>query len=209
MESTVNPKRHPSTGFLVALNALLFLALLLPGANLFGLILAIPVFLVFVVFSGVWQTFWVFLDRRFRFHNLVRCFGFIIPVVALVVLPLLGIEPPRQINKQRPAISQSALHRAFVQAESKGWKIIIQDHDRDTVHEEFTEFVPHLNVYWIWGAGEILWLYNSDDGRVHCWRESPTGGNWQHIEWGYGHTIETKQISESPPEDLYPDYARQ
>lgn len=209
MESTVKPKRNPSTGFLVALNALLFLALLLPGANLFGLILAIPAFLVFVAFSGVWQTFWALLDRRFRFHNLVRCLGFVIPVIALIVLPLLGVEPPRQINKQRPAISQSAAHRAFVQAESKGWKIIIQDDHRETVHEELTEFVPHLNVYWIWGPGEILWLYNSDDGRVHCWRKSPTGMNWQHIEWGYGHTIETKKISESPPEDLYPDYARQ
>ena len=91
-------------------------------------------------------------------------------------------------------------------AKSGGWNVEIQDSDGQTVHKEITEFVPHLNVYWIWGPSDRLWLYNSDDGRVYCWHQ--TGGDWKRTEWGYGQTKETKLDFGETPLTLYPDYAR-
>lgn len=199
-------RRKPSTGFLILLNALVFLALLLPGLNPIGWILAIPATIVFVAVSGVWQAIWVYLDRRFRFYNVLRCGGFVLPAMAHVVLPYLGVGPTRPINKQKPASSETGEYRAYVLAKSGGWTVEIQDQSGKTLHDEQTDFVPHLNVYWIWGPNDRFWIYNSDDGRVHCWYSKPDGA-WQHVLWGYGHTQETDVDLGNPPKDLYPDYA--
>jgi hypothetical protein len=121
------------------------------------------------------------------------------------VLPLLGLEPERPINKQRPAVSDSGLYYAYVRAGSGGWRIKIEDQDGATLYEEQTEFVPHLNVYWIWGPQDQLWLYNSDDGRVHCWTRQEDA-TWRHVQWGYGRVCETEEDVGVPPESLYPDY---
>lgn len=199
--------RKPSTLFLIVLNALVFLVLLLPGLNPIGWILAIPATAIFVAASGVWQAIWAYLDRRFRFHNIVRCIGFVLPVISLAVLPYLGVEPSRPINKQKPALSTTGKHQAYVLARSGGWTVEIQDQSGKTLHEEQTDFVPHLSVYWIWGPNEQLWLYNSDDGRVHCWYPK-SDGIWDHILWGCGHTKQTDVELGTPPPELYPDYAR-
>ncbi len=212
MEQTIETNRDatprkPSTAFLVALNILVFLVLLLPGLNPIGWILAVPVTAIFAAVSGVWQAIWVSLDRKFRFRNVVRCVGFVLPVTALVVLPYLGIEPSRSINKQKPAISPSGKHLAYVLAKSGGWTVEIQDQNGKSLHDEQTGFYPQFNVYWIWGTKEQFWLYNSDDGRVHCWYPGADGA-WIHVLWGHGHTQETTEELGTPPPDLYPDYAR-
>jgi hypothetical protein len=201
-----NLSRKPSTWFLVILNALIFLCLLLPGLNPIGWILAIPVTLVFVALSGVWHGAWIFLNRKFHLHSIIRCVGFVLPVLGLLALPYFGIEPDRPINKQKPAISDAGQFSAYVTAESGGWNVEILDSDGLSLLNEETEFVPHLNVYWIWGPENRLWLYNSDDGRVHCWHD--TGDDWIRTEWGYGKTRETKKDLGMPPPELYPDYAR-
>jgi ribose/xylose/arabinose/galactoside ABC-type transport system permease subunit len=144
-----NISRKPSAPFLVILNALIFLCLLLPGLNPVGWILAIPITLVFVAISGVWHGIWVFLTRKLRLHNIIRCVGFVLPVLCLAALPYLGIEPDRPINKQIPAPSESGRFSALVTAESDGWNVEIHGGDGLIVHDEKTEFVPHLNVYWI------------------------------------------------------------
>ncbi|MCO6046411.1 hypothetical protein NG895_21140 [Aeoliella sp. ICT_H6.2] len=200
-------RRKPSTAYLIVLNALVFLALLLPGLNPIGWILAIPATIIFVALSGVWQGIWLHLDRRFRFYNVVRCVGFVLPATALVAFPYLGFEPTRPINKQKPASSETGEYLAYVLAKPGGWTVKIRDQAGKTLHDEKTEFVPHLTVYWIWGPNDILWLYNSDDGRVHCWY-AKLDGTWQHVPWGYGHTQETDVEVGGPPENLYPDYAR-
>lgn len=166
-----------------------------------------PATIIFVAVSGVWQTLWIYLDRRVRFHSIIRCVGFVLPVTTLVLLPYLGFEPSRPINKQKPAISENESYHAYVVAESSGWNVQICDQSGSTLHDEQTDFVSHFNVYWIWGPNEVFWLYNSDDGRIHCWY-ADGDDTWQHILWGYGHTQETDVDVGSPPESLYPDYAR-
>ena len=199
--------RKPSTAFLVVLNALAFLVLLLPGSNLFGLIIAVPMTAIFLAVSGVWQTIWAFLDRRFHFHNIVRCVGFVLPVTALVVLPYLGVRPTRPINKQRPAVSLSGKHKAFVLADSAVWHVQIQDQAGRTLRYDETDFISNFEVYWIWGPDERLWVYNSDDGCVHCWY-AKLDGRWHRVRWGRGHSRETDVELGRPPDDLYPAYAR-
>lgn len=200
-------QRKPSTAFLVLLNALVFLALLLPGLNPLGWLLAVPVTFVFVAASGVWHVIWLALDRRFQFHNVVRCVGFVLPVITLVLFPYLGLVPPEPINQQYPAISETESHQAFVLAKSNGWNVEIKDQGGRTLVDEQTDLVPYLNVYWIWGPNEIFWIYNSDDGRVHCWYADDRG-RWQHELWGSGHTQETAADVGNPPQNLYPGYAR-
>jgi hypothetical protein len=212
MEHAIDSKheatpRKPSTAFLVVLNALLFLALLLPPLNPMGLVLAIPVTALFLVVSGVWQAIWVFLDHKFGFHNIVRCFGLVFPATVFLVLPYLGVLPEQPINKQEPATSKTGKYKAYVHAKPGGWTVEIQDRTGKTLHVEQTDFVPHLNVYWIWGADERFWLYNSDDGSIHCWY-ARFDGAWQHVIWDHGHTRETDLNLGDPPTDLYPDYAR-
>ena len=201
-----NKPRKPSTLFLVILNALIFLCLLLPSLNPVGWILAIPVSLIFVAISGIWHGIWVLLNRKFHLHNLLRSLGFVLPVLCLVVFPYLGIAPERPINKQNPAASESGRFLSRVTAGSGGWNVEILDGDGLVLLDEETEFVPHLNVYWIWGPADQFWLYNSDDGRVYCWHQ--TGGNWKRTEWGHGQTKQTEQELGIPPKNLYPDYAR-
>ena len=200
--------RKPSVAFLILLNALMFLALHLPGLNPIGWALAIPATVNFVALSALWQALWGYFDSQFRFYNVVRCAGFVLPVIMLVVWPYLGVEPIRPINKLRPAPSENGAYRAFVLAKSNGWTVEIQDQSGKTLHKEQTEFVPYLNVYWIWGPNDRLWLYNSDDGNVHCWHRKPDG-EWHHVRRGYGHRQETDVDLGNPPEGLYPDYARE
>lgn len=206
-------QRKPSAAFLILLNALVFLTLLLPSLNPIGWILAIPATILFIALSGFWHTIWLYLDRRFQFYNVVRCVGFVLPVLALVLLPYLGVEPTRPINKQKPASSETGAYRSYVLAKTAGWTVEIQDQGGKTLHDEQTEFVPNLNVYWIWGPNDVFWLYNSDDGRVHCWyadsEEAELEDEWKHVVWGYGHDQETDADVGRPPEALYPDYARE
>ena len=91
--NTETKSRRPSTAFLVALNALIFLALLLCGlmnACAMGRALAIPVTAIFLGVSGLWQALWADFNRRFRIHTVLRCVGFVLPVTLLVLWLLLG-----------------------------------------------------------------------------------------------------------------------
>ncbi len=204
-----NPKpRKPSTAFLVTLNALVFLALLFPSfMNPFNWFIAIPGAAIFLTISGIWQAIWVYLDRRFHFHNFFRCSGFVLPVTVLFALSYLGVEPALPINKQRPAVSETGQYKAYVHANFSGWTVDIQDQNGIVLRNEQTDLLPHLNVYWIWGPNEQLWLYNSDDSEIHC-RYAKSNGIWKHVLWGYGDTQKTNMKLGSPPENLYPDYVR-
>ncbi len=196
----------PSTLFLIILNALIFLCLLLPGLNPVGWILAVPMTLVFMAISGIWHGIWIFFNQKFHPHNIIRCLGFVLPVAGLVVLPYLGFEPSRPINKQKPAISESGQFSAFVIAEPSGWNVEIRNMDGLSLLDYKTEMIPHLNVFWIWGPADTFWLYNSDDGQVHCWHQ--IASDWKHTVWGHGHKKKTKEDLGMPPFNLYPDYAR-
>lgn len=200
--------RKPSTTFLVLLNGFAFFALLIPGLTPMMLALAPILLAIFLGLSGLWQLIWFYLDRRFRFHNAIRCIGFMLPVCALLAHAYLVEPGPNPINRQYPAISQSGKYSAYFKATYNGWVVEIQDPEGGTLHQELTEMIPDLAVYWLWDAKDHLWLYNSDDAGVHCWQEQ-SDKTWLHILWGYGSRQETRMDIGNPPDELHPDYARQ
>jgi hypothetical protein len=83
------------------------------------------------------------------------------------------------------------------------WKVTVSDPSGTQLYkDDSSEFVGHLNVYWMWDDADRAWLYNSDDGRVWFWEQ--TGTNWIKTYWGYGDTNrEIDRVIEQPP-TLYP-----
>lgn len=78
------------------------------------------------------------------------------------------------------------------------WKVTISNAEGLTLYrDENSTFVGTLNVYWGWDDADILWLYNSDDGRI--WRWEQIEGEWKKIE-GEG----LMRI----PSVILPDYAK-
>ena len=201
--------RKPSTAFLVSLNALVFLVLVLQNLSPLLFFFILPVSAIFLGLSGFWQKIWLALDRRFRFHNIVRCAGFVLPVSALVILPHLGLnKAPRPLNQKCPATSRTGEHLAYVVAKPDGWTVEIQGENGDTLHREQTNFARQSDLYWIWGGNERLWIYNNDDDRVHCWYHED-GNGWRRVLWGHGFTKEADVEFGPPRKELFPRYARE
>ena len=119
-------------------------------------------------------------------------------------------------NQQQSLISPSGKYVLTVPIErnetnpeyynTKVWKVTIFDQDGNLLYkDDESEFVGYLNVYWVWGSEDRVWLYNSDTGRVFFWELSD--GEWLKTEWGYGKMPEIDRDLAPPPE-LYPPYAQ-
>ncbi len=200
----------PSTAFLVVLNGLLCFGTLAIGSNMLGVIFAIPATLLFMAISGILQLlFRRSIERKRILKPFPRILIYTSPWWILALLPFLGIHPPQSPNKKNPATSPSGNYIARIKAPPEGWTIRIKNVNSGKPWTETTDFVPHLNIYWHWDAEDRFWIYNSDDGVVHCMRIQPNTNNWIMEEWGSGRT-KREGISElmEPPEDLYPPYAR-
>ncbi|MEM8808865.1 MAG: hypothetical protein AAGF01_22835 [Cyanobacteria bacterium P01_G01_bin.38] len=121
-------------------------------------------------------------------------------------------SPP---NQQQRVNSPSGRYQLSVPIEysfvfddgSSVWQVTIRENEYGSiVYEDLgSEFLSRFNVYWLWDDESRVWLYNSDDGRVYVWTNTPQG--WDKQQWGYGRT---REISDplTPPEALYPDYAK-
>lgn len=199
--------KKPSTSFLILLNGLIFYGVLALNSNIFGLILGVFTTAVFMVFSGIWHGIVVFIEGKLHMNPALRTVAFLLPVITVLVLPTVGISPPQKINKQRPAVSPSGEFSARVGTRNGYWLIQISDRGGNEFHTEHTDFVSHLNVYWIWDQEDRFWVFNSDDQSVHCWHRDDEG-DWHWLKCGSIYGKRTREDDLRPPEDLYPDYAK-
>ncbi len=209
-KEAAKPPRRPSALFLIVLNALLFVLWWVSYATDLMLMMTPDVVFDFVAGSGVWQFVWFLLNRRYRFHHLVRSLGFVAPVIgwlALVALLHLIPPPPPPVNQQFPAVSATGAYQARVTAEERFWIVEIQNSHGETLYKQPTDFVSHLNVYWIWDNDDRLWLYNSDDGWVHYWHAIPEG-EWEHVIWDSS-DVEKPDPTVDPPNALFPERIRE
>ena len=157
--------------------------------------------------SGIWQAIVVLLiEKKIRLNPLLRSIAFTAPFWILLILPILGIKPERPENKQRPAISANGAYEATVGTFDGIWVVKIEEQATGEIYTEQTDFVAHLNVYWIWDSSDNFWLYNRDDSGVHVWiLEDET---WKHHEWGWGGERKNENLTIDPPLALLPDYAK-
>lgn len=196
--------KRPQTWMLVATNATMVLIAILPGSKWpLGILFAVVGCGVLIGVSAVWQALVILVERRVRLGPIIRSLAFILPSILFVILPLLGLGPPQPVNKKNPAVSPSGSYKAIISSPTPCWVVRIDGDSGQTFKQE-TDFVSHLNIYWIWDSSDRLWVYNSDDGQVHSWAKSPDGG-WSHVRWGAAKRSGS-EWTYSPPDDLYPDY---
>jgi hypothetical protein len=198
-------RRVPPAWVLISLNGLAIVLLVLQGARWpLGYILAIVPLGVLLGISTAWHLLVSRFEGRLRLRFLSRCIAYFVPVIAIVGLAKFGPSLPQPLNKQRPAIAPGGRFTARVVAPGDWWEIHITGTD-GSKHDETTEFVGHLNVYWLWDDSERLWIYNSDDGGLHFWHRDHN--QWKHVEWGWGGEKKTS-LDVVPPAAVFPDYAK-
>ena len=202
----------PTLVFLVILNGLLFFCALAIPSTLFGLILAVPATIFFMLVSGLIQAIIrKIAERNFYLKPIPRILAYTSPFLLLLFLLLLlaclGIKPSSKPNKARPAITADGKMEAYVSSPSEGWRIKISNKDTGRTWTHQTDFVSHLNIYWIWDSESRFWIYNSDDGSVYFMDR--IGDEWKIQDWGNGRT-KLQNIPDSliPPYALYPDYVK-
>jgi len=84
------------------------------------------------------------------------------------------------------------------------WHVTISDPNGQVVYRDAEDKFDSLHsIYWAWGDGDIVWLYNSDDGSVYYYQCSD--GRWARGRWGSGKTGYAEQDI-APPASLYPSY---
>lgn len=198
----------PSITFLVLLNGLAFFALGAIGNHRLGVALHVPLTVFFMVLSLIPQGIVrLTLERRFYLKPAPRFFFYLSPLWLLVLSGLVLPAATRPPNKQNPALSPDGHYQARFSSPEGGWKIVIVDRQGDGKWTEETPFLPHLQIYWHWDAENRLWIYNSDDGRVHYL--STTGAGWRMNEWsGNLGAPALPEPKPNPPVELYPPYAR-
>lgn len=186
--------QKPRTLTLVLINAAIWCTLcgiLAIGANVFGLfVLAIS--LVFMLgFTTVGQLIIHLILRRRQLHPALRTALFFLPAVAMIVLNLVFQPTPKE-NHRQPSTSPSGKYVLTLPIEKNPayhntdvWKVTIATPDGKILYKDYaSEFVGHLNVYWVWDADDRVWLYNSDDGQVYFWEFD--GTKWVKTHWGSG-----------------------
>jgi hypothetical protein len=84
------------------------------------------------------------------------------------------------------------------------WHVTISDPNGQVLFRDAEECFDGIhNIYWVWGEGNRVWLYNSDDGVVYVYQQAD--GKWSRQKWGHGKTGHMEQDI-APPQSLYPDY---
>lgn len=198
---------RPSILFLVLINGLLFFAMGAIGRHTLGLLFHLLVTLFFMVISLIPQGIVkLALERRYVLKPIPRSAAYLSPLWLLVVGGLVLPAADRPPNKQNPALSPDGRYQARFSSPEGGWNIVIADRHDQTKWTEETPFLPHLQIYWYWDAENRLWIYNSDDGRVHYLKTADD--RWRMYEWNgtLGRQNDTT-ATPSPPRDLYPPYA--
>lgn len=126
-------------------------------------------------------------------------------------------------NQRTPLVSPSG---AFVLkmpveriAEYHYWRLEIRDTACNLLYKDKEGFPARFNVYWCWDSIDIVWLYNSDDGKVYFYspqkttQRSPSSlGDpdltcWSKHFWGFGRRNECG-LPVAPPSSLYPEYVK-
>lgn len=198
---------RPSIAFLVLLNGLIFFALGAIGTHRFGILFHIPITLFFMILSLIPQGIVrLAVERRFYLKPGPRFVAYLSPLWLLVLAGLVLPAAARPPNKQNPTRSPDGHYEARFSSPDGGWKIVITDRQSKAKWKEETPFLSHLQIYWHWDANNRLWIYNSDDGRVHYLETANEG--WRLHEWNgnLGRKNNTEVIP-PPPYDLYPPYA--
>lgn len=201
-------KGRPSVAFLVIVNALLFFAMGAIGNHVLGILFLVPATLFFMAFSAVPQLLVRrFLEKRAYLKPVPRTLAYLSPLWLLFLLGALLPALPQAPNKQNPARSPDGQFEARFTSPAPGWDVVIRERRSGKKWKEETPFLPHLQIYWRWDAENRLWIYNSDDGRVHYLQAAE--GAWSMHEWGWGGAPSSESASElRPPNELYPSYAR-
>jgi hypothetical protein len=85
-------------------------------------------------------------------------------------------------------------------ATSKVWKVAIHDSAGALEYkDEDSTMVGYLNVYWDWDSKDRVWVYNSDNGKIHRWEK--LGRTWTESE------VNDAEKAQAP-KSLLPHYAR-
>ena len=116
------------------------------------------------------------------------------------------------INQKQDSSSPSTKYIVSVPIEraddgNRYWFVTLKDVAGEAVYkDEGKEFSAKLQVYWIWDAGDRLWLYSPDTGRVYVWINKE--GNWEKNLWGFGRGNRVYKEAIQPPDDLFPPYLK-
>ena len=201
-------KPKPSTAFLITLNGLIFFGLLVIDATIFGLILAIPSTMIFMLISGILQLIIRHTIERRRFLlPLPRFAAYLSPLCLPILLSLISPSPFQEANQKSPTRSPDGTYEARISAPTAGWKIKISEVGGKKDWIKQTEFVSHLNIYWAWDADNRFWIRNSDDGSIYFIEKRKN--NWNTARWGNeweGKTEDNIPTDIAPPKELLSSY---
>jgi hypothetical protein len=198
----VTPQR-PHLLVLILLHAVLLFAYAMHGVqNGLQAYISLILFAWLLGLSSLYHLILWLVIRKRTVNNLFRIPLYLAPVAVVLLLGVLSPREPQLPNQTSPLPSPSKRFTMKMAMEDDQWIISIDGKAGQPRYEDTeSDFRGQFNVYWIWDAADRLWLYNSDDGRVYYWAETPSG--WQRSEW------EVKQaVGFAPPESLFPDYAK-
>lgn len=188
--------------FLVGMNSFIPLVLVIQSRyyNPFALTFGIISIGFYFALCTIWHGPLYYFDTRKRLPEYARVILYLLPTIAMFLLPILGVRPPQEVNQQSPSLSPSGRYEARVGTEKEGWVFIFKEKETGTKSEMLTDFVPHFKVYWHWDQEDRLWAYNSDNQMISYFVE--VGGKWER------RPFRNKDSEPKPPEELLPDYAK-
>ncbi len=199
---------QPSIAFLVIINGLIFFALGAVGSHPLGILFQAVGTVMFMLLSALPQLLVRrFAERNRRLKPVPRTFAYLSPILLLFLAgTLLAKVLPQKPNHLNPAPSPDGRYEARFSSPAPGWDIVVVDKKTGKKWKEETTFVPHLQIYWRWDAGNRLWIYNSDSAGIYFLE--PNGDEWALREWGWRRSAQAGMESLAPPEELYPEYER-
>ena len=190
--------------FLIMIHDVLLLAYSIYGVqNALQMTFAVDTFFVLLCISSAYHlVVWLFTRKR-TVRVAARIPLYFVPLAAFLLLSLAF--PMQELPNQQPTLaSPSRRYTMKMHMEHNRWIVSIFDKSGTKLYEDKnSEFVGHLNVYWLWDKKDRLWLYNSDDGRFYYWSPKPSG--WSKALWD--RETDRKKGELNPPRGVRPDYA--
>lgn len=199
----MTPQKPPGFILIALHSVLLFVYIMHDTQTPVQLIMYLSCFFVLLTISSIYHFILWLTTRKRSIRNIIRILLYFVPVVVFLLLGILLPKRPQPLNQTTSLPSPSRHYTMKMDIENNLWIVSIFDKSGKRLYrDDDSEFVGHLNVYWIWDAKDRLWLYNSDDGRVYFWEMTRKG--WTKNLWS------GKEAKDrfSPPNSLFPEYAR-
>lgn len=192
--------------FLIIINSILLFIYSIHGIqNGLQALFSLIVFAVLLIISSTYHLILWLIIRKRTLSWMVRTPLYLLPMIIILISLLFPANLTELPNQKSKLISPSKQYTMNMDMEHNRWIVSISDTNGKLLYRDNnSDFVGHLNVYWIWDDKDRLWLFNSDDSRIYYW--IPISSTWKKNLWS--DEKNSKQDDFSPPMDLYPDYAK-